>query len=226
MTFEQWAWGRGFSLPQMDVAKMAWEAALKAQAGEPDFYVRRRPSPGYEVVSSSDPMAQPAYLHSTTERRVIPEDELSWIDGVLPVVEIFGTTPSQKQWSRDRVKEAREMLNAAPAKPAPSVEPVSYEYQTRDGKWSPFINKKHYEDTVADGSWPIRALYTSQPDTAAQIAELMKLCAEWKAVSDKQSAQVTKLQAKLDVAREALEEIEYNGDPIAIKALAEIGAIK
>ena len=74
MTFEQWAWGRGFSLPQMDVAKMAWEAALKAQAGEPDFYVRRRPSPGYEVVSSSDPMAQPAYLHSTTERRVIPED--------------------------------------------------------------------------------------------------------------------------------------------------------
>ncbi len=43
--------------------------ALKAQAGEPDFYVRRRPSPGYEVVSSSDPMAQPAYLHPTTERR-------------------------------------------------------------------------------------------------------------------------------------------------------------
>ena len=35
MTFEQWAWGRGFSLPQMDVAKMAWEAALKAQVGEP-----------------------------------------------------------------------------------------------------------------------------------------------------------------------------------------------
>ncbi len=69
-------------------------------------------------------------------------------------------------------------------------------------------------------------LYTASPDTTAQIAELMKLCAEWKAVSDKQSAQVTKLQAKLDVAREALEEIEYNGDPIAIKALAEIGAIK
>lgn len=70
----------------MDVAKMAWEAALKAQAGEPDFYVRRRPSPGYEVVSSSDPMAQPAYLHSTTERRVIPEDELSdRLNKVLPM---------------------------------------------------------------------------------------------------------------------------------------------
>lgn len=123
-------------------------------------------------------------------------------------------------------REAATALRTALEQPAPSVEPVSYEYQTRCGKWSPFINKKHYEDTVADGSWPIRALYTSQPDTAAQIAELMKLCAEWKAVSDKQSAQVTKLQAKLDVAREALEEIEYNGDPIAIKALAEIEAIK
>ena len=52
----------------------------------------------------------------TTERRVIPEDVLSWIDGVLPVVEIFGTTPSQKQWSRDRTREARAWLNAAPAK--------------------------------------------------------------------------------------------------------------
>ena len=51
----------------------------------------------------------------TTERRVIPEDVLSWIDGVLPVVEIFGTTPSQKQWSRDRTREARAWLNAAPA---------------------------------------------------------------------------------------------------------------
>ena len=126
----------------------------------------------------------------------------------------------------DAMNEVMNARRAALEQPAPSVEPVSYEYQTRDGKWSPFINKKHYEDTVADGSWPIRALYTSQPDTAAQIAELMKLCAEWKAVSDKQSAQVTKLQAKLDVAREALEEIEYNGDPIAIKALAEIEAIK
>ena len=55
-------------------------------------------------------------MNPTTERRVIPEDVLSWIDGVLPVVEIFGTTPSQKQWSRDRTREARAWLNAAPAK--------------------------------------------------------------------------------------------------------------
>ena len=127
------------------------------------------------------------------------------------------------------VRNADAALRNALEQPAPSVEPVSYEYQTRDGKWSPFINKKHYEDTVADGSWPIRALYTSQPDTAAQIAELMKLCAEWKAVSDKQSAQVTKLQAKLDVAREALEIVmtqSFWGEQIARDALAEIEAIK
>ena len=53
--------------------------------------------------------------NATTERRVIPEDVLSWIDGVLPVIEIFGTTPSQKQWSKDRTREARAWLNAAPA---------------------------------------------------------------------------------------------------------------
>lgn len=53
--------------------------ALKAQAGEPDFYVRRRPSPGYEVVSSSDPMAQPAYLHPTTERPYNPLNDYAVI---------------------------------------------------------------------------------------------------------------------------------------------------
>ena len=95
-------------------------------------------------------------------------------------------------------------------------EPVGY---VTDSGMSAYIVAGEY---LEDGT----PLYTSPPDTAAQIAELMKLCAEWKAVSDKQSAQVTKLQAKLDVAREALEEIEYNGDPIAIKALAEIEAIK
>lgn len=86
---------------------------VKAQAGEPDFYVRRRPSPGYEVVSSSDPMAQPAYLHSTTERRVIPEDaellafaadeQFFLFCEELEVLDIMRTT-------------LQKYLNAAPAK--------------------------------------------------------------------------------------------------------------
>lgn len=111
-------------------------------------------------------------------------------------------------------------LRTALEQPAPSVEPVSYEYQTRDGKWSPFINKKHYEDTVADGSWPIRALYTSQPDTAAQIAELqadlreveanfeeaINLWSEERCFSQDLIIKNRALQAKFDVARSALEE--------------------
>jgi len=38
-------------------------------------------------------------------------------------------------------------------------EPVRHEFQGRDGDWYPFIDQRHYENTVADGSWPIRALY-------------------------------------------------------------------
>ena len=37
--------------------------------------------------------------------------------------------------------------------------PAKYEFQGRDGKWYPFIDERHYETTLADGSWPIRALY-------------------------------------------------------------------
>ena len=38
-------------------------------------------------------------------------------------------------------------------------EPVKHEFQGRDGAWYPFIDQRHYENTVADGTWPIRALY-------------------------------------------------------------------
>ena len=79
--------------------------ALKAQAGEQE---------PVELTWEHLETKPKLYLHPTTERRV-PEDVLSWIDGVLPVIEIFGTTPSQKQWSKDRTREARAWLNAAPA---------------------------------------------------------------------------------------------------------------
>ena len=79
--------------------------ALKAQAGEQEPVELT-----WELLETKPKL----YLHPTTERRV-PEDVLSWIDGVLPVIEIFGTTPSQKQWSKDRTREARAWLNAAPA---------------------------------------------------------------------------------------------------------------
>ena len=105
---------------------------VKAQAGEPDFYVRRRPSPGYEVVSSSDPMAQPAYLHPTTERRVIPEELITrikqtanrWANrsydcGNRDGMGYQSSTPAKlMDQSRDDfnelIEELRNALNAAP----------------------------------------------------------------------------------------------------------------
>ena len=47
----------------------------------------------------------------------------------------------------------------------PEQEPVTHQYQSKDGVWRDFISQRHYEATVADGSWPIRALYTSPQRT-------------------------------------------------------------
>jgi hypothetical protein len=52
-------------------------------------------------------------------------------------------------------------------------EPVARQYQNRDGVWKDFISEKHYKDTLEDGSWPIRNLYTSQP--AQQEPEYIQL---------------------------------------------------
>lgn len=40
-------------------------------------------------------------------------------------------------------------------------EPAKYEFQNRDGTWHGFLNESHYQNTVEDGSWPIRALYAA-----------------------------------------------------------------
>lgn len=48
---------------------------------------------------------------------------------------------------------------AAKLKDLEGQEPVSREFQDRDGKWCGFIDDKHYQNTVADGSWPIRDLF-------------------------------------------------------------------
>jgi hypothetical protein len=42
------------------------------------------------------------------------------------------------------------------------MEPARYEFQAKDGTWHHFIDQKHYENTKADGRWPIRALYTRE----------------------------------------------------------------
>jgi hypothetical protein len=60
-------------------------------------------------------------------------------------------------------------------------EPVARQYQGRDGVWNDFISEKHYKDTLADGSWPIRNLYTDPPAQPAVPLTLPpgKCASEW-----------------------------------------------
>ena len=37
--------------------------------------------------------------------------------------------------------------------------PVEFQFQDTNGKWCHFMNQQHYDNTVADGRWPIRELY-------------------------------------------------------------------
>lgn len=65
------------------------------------------------------------------------------------------------------IQQLKDRLEAAGKSLAePAAEPVCHQYQLRDGTWHPFLNEKHYTDTAADGSWPIRALYASPPPPA------------------------------------------------------------
>jgi len=59
--------------------------------------------------------------------------------------------------------ESREDYNQLQAELAALREqkPVAHQFQGRDGEWYGFQGEKHYEATVADGSWPIRALYAA-----------------------------------------------------------------
>ncbi|NWE69001.1 hypothetical protein HX857_09810 [Pseudomonas gingeri] len=56
----------------------------------------------------------------------------------------------------------------------PQGEPAAYQFQDRDGKWCGFMNEQHYQSTVADGTWPIRALYAEQPAPVAVLPERLQ----------------------------------------------------
>lgn len=54
-------------------------------------------------------------------------------------------------------------------------QPVGYQFQDREGVWKQFMSEKHYEDTLADGTWPIRAIYAAP---IAQTAPLPPECTD------------------------------------------------
>ena len=79
-----------------------------------------------------------------------------------------GDVPSVMLAAADEIERLAAMLEAAEKErdalrakieAMERQEPVRHEFQGRDGAWYPFINQRHYENTVADGTWPIRALY-------------------------------------------------------------------
>ena len=63
--------------------------------------------------------------------------------------------------------------------PSQAAEPVTYQYQSKDGTWHEFIDQRHHDNTVADGRFPIRTLYTApqpvghKPLTHAQAKALV-----------------------------------------------------
>ncbi|MFL1551711.1 Lar family restriction alleviation protein [Pseudomonas sp. D47] len=86
---------------------------------------------------------------------------------------------------RELAQDHVDMWNtrAAPASPQ-AAQPVAYQFQDRDGKWFGFMNERHYQDTVADGTWPIRELFTHADAgeverLRAQLAERDALLYKW-----------------------------------------------
>lgn len=56
------------------------------------------------------------------------------------------------------------------ARPAQAEQqPVGYQFQDREGVWKQFMSEKHYEDTLADGTWPIRAIYAAHITQTAPL---------------------------------------------------------
>ena len=84
-------------------------------------------------------------------------------------------------------KQAQSSVdNAVNAMAQPQQEPVRYEFQVRDGTWHPFLDKAHYENTVEDGAWPVRALYTSTPQRKPLADE--EITEVWRELKSKNEA--------------------------------------
>ena len=59
---------------------------------------------------------------------------------------------------------------------ADELVPAIQQFQGRDGTWHNFIDDRHFQNTVEDGSWPLRNLYTQEAvDTLrTQLAEAQR----------------------------------------------------
>ena len=64
-------------------------------------------------------------------------------------------------------KAQPDKFDTAPPQPKTDQEPVEeyaeHMYQSRDGSWKLFEDEDHYQNTVENGTWPIRKIHTSPP---------------------------------------------------------------
>jgi len=54
-------------------------------------------------------------------------------------------------------------------------EPVAHQFYGSDFQWLSFSNERHYQNTLADGGWEIRGLYTADQLRQAQAMVLAKM---------------------------------------------------
>ena len=90
-----------------------------------------------------------------------PDKRQQALDKIAEIARDLGLTYEPAQYS-DIVSDGGLDPRNKFDKPA-QQEPVAHQYQSKDGVWRDFISQSHYKATVEDGSWPIRALYTSPP---------------------------------------------------------------
>ena len=102
--------------------------------------------------------ANPAAISELLDRLEAAETELAELRSSMKFrTSLIGRTEAERDALRAKIAEMEKQ------------EPAKHEFQGRDGVWYPFINQRHYENTVADGSWPVRALY-ALPGAQAQPA--------------------------------------------------------
>lgn len=84
---------------------------------------------------------------------------------------------AQTNWNEFAENDHSNAVAELQALKAQMAEPVGYQYQRRDGEWCSFIDQRHYENTVADGTWPIRAIYAAPP-AAQDVSALVEALEE------------------------------------------------
>lgn len=96
-------------------------------------------------------------------------------------------------------------------------EPVKHEFQGRDGTWHSFLDQRHYENTVADGRWPVRALYAlpgAQPAPSVPEGFALVNKAHFLAVLDREDWRTAKNRAELRAMLAAAPSHEENNGSI------------